>query len=152
MLVILENEDCKKDGDLSEEEKKKLEALNKAKEQKKVLEEVVYESFILASNVFKEVMQTITQETKKARIIDWTEEELSDYFNFLKENFFGEYSTCRLCLIFILTALSYKPEVVWLDEAAEALTNCAEGLRDYMLDRHNCLPSVENKLDKVDVF
>ena len=75
MLVILENENCNKDGDLSEEEMQKLEALNKAREQKKVLEEVVYETFILASNVFKEVMQTITQETKKAKVYDWPEEQ-----------------------------------------------------------------------------
>ena len=64
----------------------------------------------------------------------------------------GEVSACRFSLMFLLTACSYKPDVVWLDEAAEALRNCANGLNAYLLARQNSLPKVRKQLEVVDTF
>ena len=53
LLTILENQNIKQDGDLSNEEKVKLDALTRAIKSKKILEEEVYETFIIVSEVFK---------------------------------------------------------------------------------------------------
>ena len=54
--------------------------------------------------------------------------------------------------MFIMTLCAYAPEVVWLDEAAEALRNCASGLDSYLLARQNTLPAIRKQLDKADSF
>ena len=38
-----------------------------------------------------------------------------------------------MTLMFSLMMTAHKPGVIWLDEIAEALKNCAEGLNSYML-------------------
>ena len=38
-----------------------------------------------------------------------------------------------MTLMFSLMMTAHKPDVIWLDEIAEALKNCAEGLNSYML-------------------
>ena len=52
MIEILENKDAKIEGDDSKENKEKLEALTKAEERKKILEEALFETFIIISNSF----------------------------------------------------------------------------------------------------
>ena len=66
LLTILENQNVKRDGELSNEEKVMVGALTKAESRKKVLEEVLYETFILVSEVFKQQMIDITTSLKKA--------------------------------------------------------------------------------------
>ena len=46
LLTIMEKQDAKSEGELSPEEEAKLKALNDAKERKKVLEPMLYETFI----------------------------------------------------------------------------------------------------------
>ena len=41
--------------------------------------------------------------------------------------------------MFSLMVCTHKPEVLWLDEIAEALRNCAEGLDSYILMKQNML-------------
>ena len=49
LLTILEKKDTKSEGELSPEEEASLKALNDAKERKKVLEPMLYETFIQIS-------------------------------------------------------------------------------------------------------
>ena len=53
----------------------KLDALTSAIKTKKILEEEVYETFILVSEVFKQQMIAITEEIQKAKVHEWTSEE-----------------------------------------------------------------------------
>ena len=56
LLSILEKQDIKREGELSNEEKLELDTLLKAEERKKLLEEEVYETFIIVSKEFKKLM------------------------------------------------------------------------------------------------
>ena len=56
LLSILEKQDIKREGELSNEEKLELYTLLKAEERKKLLEEEVYETFIIVSKEFKKLM------------------------------------------------------------------------------------------------
>ena len=46
LLIILEKKNAKSEGKLTPEEEAELKALNAAKERKKVLEPMIYETFI----------------------------------------------------------------------------------------------------------
>ena len=61
---------------ISQEETERLEELEKSiVPRKKILEEVVFETFIIASNNFKQIMLHITQKTREARVHEWSESE-----------------------------------------------------------------------------
>ena len=53
LLTITENGDVRKEGALSQEEQAKLKKLHDAEARKKVLEEHIYETWILASESYK---------------------------------------------------------------------------------------------------
>ena len=100
-------------------------ALTKAENRKKILEEVLYETFILVSEVFKQQMIDITASLKKAKVCKWTSDEQQNQqkqlFGFLSKIFNGERYPARLSLMFSLMICTHKPEVLWLDEIAEAI-------------------------------
>ena len=52
LLVILEHSGAKRDGNLSSLEQKTLQKLLHAEKQVKILEDILYETFILASESF----------------------------------------------------------------------------------------------------
>ena len=136
LLTICDNRDVKRDGDLSSDEKVKLEALTQAEARKAILEEVLYETFIIVSETFKEQMIEITQMVKMARVQDWeSDEEKKSFFEFLSKVFNGKFSISRLIMTFSIMVCAHKAEVLWLDEIAEALKNCAEGHDAYLLMR-----------------
>lgn len=56
LLTILEKQNVKKEGDLSEEEQIALKTLTDAQARKKLLEPMLYETFILVSETFRELM------------------------------------------------------------------------------------------------
>ena len=61
---------------ISQEETERLEELEKIiVPRKKILEEVVFETFIIASNNFKQIMLHITQKTHEAGVHEWSESE-----------------------------------------------------------------------------
>ena len=62
LLIILEKGDVKSEGELSPEEQADLKALNAAKDRKKVLEPMIYETFIKISQVFKAQLKDLTQQ------------------------------------------------------------------------------------------
>ena len=47
---------------------------------------------------------------------------------------------------------AHKPDVIWLDEIAEALKNCAEGLNSYMLMYLNLPKKTQMRLNKIDTY
>ena len=53
ILIIADNENVESEGELTQEQQIKLEALNEAQKRKKLLEPMLYETFILASERFK---------------------------------------------------------------------------------------------------
>jgi hypothetical protein len=52
--------------------------------------------------------------------------------------------------MYSVSSFAHKVEIVWLDETAEALRNCAEGLDSYLLMKKNLLLDEQMKLDKLD--
>ena len=50
----------KQEGKLDKEEQKKLDDLNNAKQRKKLLEPMLYETFIVMSQNFKSLIQEVT--------------------------------------------------------------------------------------------
>ena len=88
-------------------------------------------------------MIAITEAIQKARVHEWTSEEQQvkqkELFAFLTKLFNIEHSPARISLMFSLMVCTHKPEVLWLDEIAEALRNCAEGLDSYILLKQNML-------------
>ena len=78
LLKILENQDCKKDGELTNEEQVKLDSLRAAEARKKVLEEVLYEMFIVISQQFKNLMASISEQVQNARVHEWAEASQRD--------------------------------------------------------------------------
>ena len=75
LLTIMEKSDAKSEGELSPEEEAKLKALNDAKERKKILEPMLYETFIQISQIFKAQMQDITNQVKNAELHKWEDQE-----------------------------------------------------------------------------
>ena len=49
-MIILNGNEIKREGDLSVEEKEQLASLTKAEERKKILEEALFETFIVVSS------------------------------------------------------------------------------------------------------
>lgn len=47
---------------------------------------------------------------------------------------------------------AHKAEIMWLDEIAEALRNCADGLDSYLLMKMNMLHSERMVISKADKF
>ena len=64
LLTIVENRDVPRDGELSKEDKKKLEDLIAAETRKKILEEDIFEVFILISEALKNMMALITDKLR----------------------------------------------------------------------------------------
>ena len=46
-----------------------------AEGRKELIEENLYETFILVSQSFRDMMEDITSKVKKARVYEWTDEE-----------------------------------------------------------------------------
>ena len=75
MLECSLKEKQMKEG-ISQEETERLEKLEKTiVPRKQILEEVVFETFIIASNNLKQIMLHITQKTREARVHEWSERE-----------------------------------------------------------------------------
>ena len=124
-----------------------------AEGRKELIEENLYETFILVSQSFRNMMEDITSKVNKARVYEWTdEEEQNALFAYLGKVFNDERSICRHALTFSLAVCTHKPEVIYLDEITEALRNCATGLDSYLLMKMNMMPSQQKSLNGVDTF
>lgn len=107
--------------------------MNHAKERKKLLEPLLYDSFILVSQQFKALVQSVTIKVSQAKVYDWPDDEqIKAFYDFLSSLFDAENSIPRVSLMFNLMMVTHKPDVTWLDEIAEALKNSAEGLNSYL--------------------
>ena len=56
LLTIMEKQNCKKEGELTQEEEVTLKQLRDAEERKKTLEPMLYETYILISQRFKSLL------------------------------------------------------------------------------------------------
>ena len=65
----------KQEGKLNKEEQKKLDDLNNAKQRKKLLEPMLYETFIFMSQNFKALIQEVTLNISQAKVYEWPEED-----------------------------------------------------------------------------
>ncbi len=75
LLTIGEKKDIKREGELDNDEKLLLDTLRKAEARKKLLEEVVYEIFIIVSESFKELMIEISKKLRAGKIHEWKKVE-----------------------------------------------------------------------------
>ena len=71
----MNNKDVKQEGKLDKEEQKKLDDLNNAKQRKKLLEPMLYETFIVMSQNFKALIQEVTLNVSQAKVYEWPEED-----------------------------------------------------------------------------
>ena len=71
----MSNKDVKQEGKLDKEEQKKLDDLNNAKQRKKLLEPMLYETFIVMSQNFKALIQEVTLNVSQAKVYEWPEED-----------------------------------------------------------------------------
>ena len=105
------------------------------------------------SQTFKQMMNFITEQVRAARVYEWeNEDQQKALFDFLSKMFHGKNSPSHICMMLSVMTFSHKPEIIWLDEIAEALRNCAEGLDSYLLMKSNLLHRERMTLAKVDKF
>ena len=71
----MNNKDVKQEGKLDKEEQKRLDDLNNAKQRKKLLEPMLYETFIVMSQNFKALIQEVTLNVSQAKVYEWPEED-----------------------------------------------------------------------------
>ena len=103
--------------------------------------------------MFKSQCEDITKQVKAAQVHDWEDQEAAKgFFDFVSTIFNAEKSIHRICLMFSLMMTAHKPDVTWLDEIAEALRNCADGLNSYLNMYKNLPYKAQMKLAKVDKF
>ena len=113
---------------MSEAEIARLGKLTKAQERVKVLDGILYQTFIDISEHFKIQLNFALGEIEKIDWEGWTEEHGIALFKFLEGLFSDENSILRCVQMFNLMVLGFKPDITWLDEIAEALKNAVTSL------------------------
>lgn len=105
-----------------------------------MLEDILYNSFIMVSVYYKEQVTAITKKIKDAKLHAWSQDDVKSFFALLKEMNDTENSVTRIVLHFCIAVCSYTPKVTWLDEIAEALKNCSTALTEFIA-MCNCIPA-----------
>ena len=90
LLAILDNGDVRKEGALSQEQQAKLKKLHEAEARKKVLEELIYAVWILASESYKQLLTALSDKIDSAKIYEWAEDTQIASFYHLINRLFGE--------------------------------------------------------------
>jgi hypothetical protein len=153
LLTILDNGDVRKEGALSQEEQAKLKKLHDAEARKKVLEEMIYATWILASESYKSLLTALSDKIVAAKIYEWADDaQIASFYHLVNRLFGEEGSLQRVVLMFNLFMCSHKPGVTWLDEVAEGLRNCAEGLEGYTVMNKNMNYIGQKRLKDLDTF
>ena len=114
---------------------------------------MIYETFILISQNFKELLTNMTECVLSSKIYESeNKDHVKDFYSFISKLFNSENSIPRISLMFSMMMCAHQPNVTWLDEIAEALKNCADGLNQYLL-MYKSLP-YKKQLDlmKVDTY
>ena len=75
LVIILENENIKKTGNLNEEELDKLQTLEKAQAQKLVLEDILYHTFISTSESMQVQMKDLSNSIEEAKAWTWEDKD-----------------------------------------------------------------------------
>ena len=95
------------------------------------------------------MMALITDKLRQAKVHEWdSNEKKAGLFSWLEKLIKNENLPPRLCQLFSLFMCSYKVDVLWLDEGAEALRNCALAFDSYLLMKQNMLGSERRTLSK----
>lgn len=153
LLTILEKQGAKSEGELTQPEKAKLQALKDAQERKRVLEPFLYHTFIFVSQRFKAQLKSITEHVRSAKVYEQEDPaEIKKFYDFISTLNSGDKSIPRIALLFSLMMSAHKPEVTWLDEISEALMNCAEGLNFYLVMSSNLPKRTQLKLQSIDSY
>ena len=133
LVIILDNENVRKTGNLSAEEQEKLKILEDAQAQKQVLEDILYHTFITISEGFKTQIEELAKVNEATKAWQWEEiEEIQKFYNFLAEIYNNENGIPRVILMYSIMMCAHKVGVTWIDEVSEALKNCAVGLDSYI--------------------
>ena len=92
-------------------------------------------------------MIDLTQQINDAKIHEWEKDEDAEgFFSFAEKILDSDKSILRICLMFSMMMTAHKPDVTWLDEIAEALRNCVDGLNTYKIMRKNWPVKVDIKI------
>ena len=114
---------------------------------------MLYETFILISQRFKSLIQDITKQITSGKVYEWEDtEQIKGFYSFISVLFNAEKSIPRISLMYSLMMSAHKPELIWLDEIAEALKNCAEGLNAYLVMNQNLPLKVQSRISKLDTY
>ena len=77
-------------------------------------------------------MHEITSIVAKTNVSEWSEEEQESKYEYLYSFLDSDNSLMRVIQMYTIMMGTHKPDVTWLDEIAEALKNCAQGLSSYL--------------------
>lgn len=95
---------------------------------------MLYETFISFSQIFKELIQDITNQVRLAKVYEKEDkDQIKKFFDFIAGLYMADESIPKIILQFCMMMCAHKPDVTWLDEISEALKNCAEGLNSYLI-------------------
>ena len=79
-------------------------------------------------------MSAMIEKIDSISLSEWSDkEQLEELFTFFGKILQDEESLTHLCLQYGLMVSTHKAEITWLDEIAEALQNCADGLNFYCI-------------------
>ena len=118
-ILNLKDSDSKKDAVL----------LEKAKDKKRQIEPIIYDTFIMVSASFKEQLFAISEKIWNAKIYNWNggEAEWTACYDKLKSLISDELGLAQVVTELALGFSCYVPKVTWLDEIAEAIKHCITG-------------------------
>ena len=118
-----------------------------------MLEVALYETFIQTSESFQQLMNMLIFTLDTENVYNWGEkEDVRNFFSFLAEIFTVKDSLLNVVEMLSLMMRAHKAQITWLDETAEALKNCSNGLETYILfSKNNAPPSHhENEMSFMD--
>ena len=79
-------------------------------------------------------MSAMIEKIDSLNLSEWSDKEkLEELHTFFCKILQDEESLTHLCLQYGLMVSTHKAEITWLDEIAEALQNCADGLNLYRI-------------------
>ena len=152
LLELLETEGSEDSEDVSKEEKLKVKRFLDAIERRKVLDELLFQTFIDVSEHFQQQMNLLLQKMYEVDFESWSEDELKNFYRFLESVFSNENHVLRSILKYCLMFNNFEVDITWLDEIAEGIKNVATVLSNYQTIHQNMPPKVKKIFKGNDAF
>ena len=144
--AIIENQPIKDAGeDEIQNEMKKTRNLAKAEEMVEKLNDLLYNSMIVACKNFKILIKKMSRFILSSSYPDFEENDYKLLFNKIDNLGTGKASLLKSILMFVMTIQLYEVGSTDLDEVAEALREAVEGLQFYTSasdTMHSLLPII----------